>query len=73
MTNPKSRFDECEDFFVLVIESYILVSAMTKFRIKSLEESPPNDIVPENVWLCSKEERKQMISDLSEEIVNSFV
>ena len=73
VTNPKSRFDACEDFFVLVTESYILVSAMTKFQMKSLEESPNIDIVPENVWLCSKEERKQMINDLSEELVDSYV
>lgn len=73
MTNPKQRFDECEDFFILVVESYVLASSMLKFGMKSLEDTPSTDVVPEDVWLQSKDDRKKIINELSAELVDSFV
>ena len=73
VSKPKANFDECEDFFVLVVECYVLVAALMKFGMKSLEETPSNDVVPANLWLCDKDERKKIISGLSETVVDSFI
>ena len=41
--------------------------------MKSLEDTPPIHIVPEDVWLHSKDDRKKIINELSEGVVDSFV
>ena len=62
VTNPKARFDKCEDFFVLVVESYVLASVMRNLKMTSLCDSPTS--VPCDVWLKTKEERKSIIMDI---------
>ena len=56
MSTPKVLFDECEDFFILVVECYVLTAAMTKIEMKSLHDTPSEDIVAANVWTLEKEE-----------------
>ncbi len=63
VSKPKARFDDCEDFFILVVESYVLACVMHKFEIG----------LTENVWLKNAAERKHIITNMCDTIVKEFV
>ena len=73
VTKPKNNFDDCEDFFISVIHSYILVATMLKFKMTSLDETPSDSIVTADAWLYEKSVRKKIIHDLCESVVDSFI
>ena len=69
--NQNLNFDEYEDFILLVIECYVLVAAILKFGMKSLEDTPTEDIVTHDiitvkhdVWMLENDERKQLFRQL---------
>lgn len=73
VTTPKSRFDECEDFFILVVEAYTLVCGMELFQMTSLQDNATFPGVNDEVWLKSDDERRTMLLGMSSAIVKEFV
>lgn len=60
MNKPIDNFNACDDFFMTVLTSHIIVAAMKYLHIESLSQIPPDDIVPDaqELWIQSKQERK---------------
>ena len=74
-SKPIKDFNACDDFFMTVLTSHIIVAAMKYLHIKSQSDVPPDDIVPhaQDQWMLSKEERKVLIDNISSNIVETFV
>lgn len=75
MNKPIDNFNACDDFFMTVLTSHIIVAAMKYLHIESLSQIPPDDIVPDaqELWMQSKQERKDRIDSISVKIVEMFV
>lgn len=73
VTNPKSRFDECEDFLILVVEAYILACALELFQMDSVDDKPTFVGVEDDVWLKSAKVRRTILMEMSRAVVDKFV
>lgn len=63
----------CDDFFKIVLSSYIVTAAMDLLNMTSLEDEPANDnLLPANGWLEDKERRKDQLYAFSSKIVQKF-
>ena len=73
--DPVHRFNECDDFFRLVVTCHVLVSAMKLLSMKALDDIPslPDDICATDLWMETKEKRKEILQSLCMKIVNDFV
>jgi hypothetical protein len=58
-----------------VLTSHIILAAMEYLGIKSLSQIPLDDKVPkaDELWMQSKEQRKNVIDQISLKIVERFV
>ena len=72
---PIDNFNACDDFFMTVVISHILVVAIKYLKLKSLLEIPSDDVIPdaENLWMQPKEVRKDVIESTSQKIVEKYV
>lgn len=75
MKKPIDDYNACDDFFMTVLTSHILMAAMKFLHIESLDQIPPEDVISdaESVWMQSKQERKDLIESISCQIVEEFV
>lgn len=73
--NPVHRFNECDDFFKLLVTCHILVAAMQLLQMKSLEDTPCLSTVTEPAvfWMEDAVKRKSVLQSISEDIVEKFV
>ena len=47
MKDPSKNVAACEDFFMLVLEFHVLVACMTIFKMASVEDTPSQELIPE--------------------------
>ena len=68
--DPKNDVNACEDFIDTVTSGLIVVATLAALKMKSTDDTPSDDIVPEakDIWTQSENER-----NLVEEIVLSGV
>ncbi len=64
VTDPTTNFNACDDFFITVISAHVIVA---------LNELSDKDFDPELDWMKSKEERRDLVLQLSKQIVDKFV
>ena len=59
----------------MVVTSSVLAAAMEMLHIKSLQETPPDSVIPNgsSLWTKEKECRKALLDRVSEKIVNEFI
>lgn len=71
---PIDKFDECDDFFCLVVESLVLSACMEKFEMNGLDGVPCEQYAPGGIdtWMLSEEERKKVLETLTLELIDSF-
>ncbi len=64
---PIDSFDACEDFFVLIVESHIVVAAMRMLEMNSTSDIPSAKYAPdgEDTWMLIEEERQNSGQDYS--------
>eukprot|EP00731_Ephydatia_muelleri_P008752 Em0004g1090a len=69
----KKQYDACHDFFVLVVEAYILVAAMTELKMDNLDGIPDKTFSPQgnDTWMMPDEDRKQLLHSICNKLVNS--
>ncbi len=67
----RSKYD---DFFKLIVKCHILVAALLHLNMKSLSDVPDIDSVsnPENLWMIQADERKTILQEICEGVVNKF-
>lgn len=72
VTSPKARFDEREDFFIVVIESYILLAAMCELNMSSVDDKPSYDDISDNLWIETDDKRRAVLSKITFNILEKF-
>ena len=72
---PIDNFNACDEFFMTVVISYILVVSIKYLKLKSLSEIPSDDVIPdaENLWMQPKEVRKDVNESTSQKIVEKCI
>ena len=68
------NYNECDDFFKLIVTCHILTAALKKLKMLSLSDIPTLSGVKEpcNLWMEPCEERKATLQLLCEGIVDEF-
>ena len=72
-TKPKKDFNAHEDFFTLVVVGFVLGAAMEILGMENLEDDPCQQILPPDVWLHDKCERRDILTSVAGVIVNEYV
>ncbi len=70
---PKDRVNACEEFFLLIVEGYILAAAMQVFGMKTLEDKPSSDIFPNEAADKSPRQRKRLFLRGVKKITDKYV
>lgn len=75
VNKPTNDYNACDDFFVLVVTCHIIAAALTFLKMKSLNDVPSEDILPNahSLWMQSAEERKAVLDRICKQLVDSFV
>ena len=70
-----NKFDSCDDFLKLIIESHVLVAAMKMFQMDTLEDVPVSTLIPEgeDTWMLQNDMREGLLSTITTQLVNSYV
>lgn len=73
--DPTKKYNECDDFFKLVVRCHILVAAFKHLSMESLSDVPVIDGVnsPQDLWMTQAEERRTILQKICEGIVTRFV
>lgn len=72
---PKNRVNACEEFFLLVVEGYILTTAMKAFGMSSLEDKPSDSLFPSEVSniMFPYQRREFLLKKVQDLIIDKFV
>ena len=46
VTKPSNDFNSCDDFFVLVVSCHIIAATLAMLKMKSVNDTPSEDILP---------------------------
>lgn len=73
--HPKKNFDACDDFFIQVCNSLLLVASMDFLQMESLNDTPSASVLPnaEGMWAESKERRTDILEKLCGNIIDRVV
>lgn len=73
--DPVHRFNECDDFFKLIVTCHVLAAAMKELGMTSLDDVPTISSFEEshNLWMETSEQRKAVLQSICEGIVDNFV
>lgn len=66
-------FNACEDFFVTVVQCHIVTAAMDYLQMENVKDSPVHTLLNLDLWLESKEKRKDVLDSVSKEIAINYV
>ena len=74
MNDPKSNIAACEEFFLLVVEAYILLAAMEVFEMSTLDSTPANTkLFPEESSQLDSNQCRSVLLLAVREIIEKFV
>ena len=71
--NVKRDFNACEDFTEMFTSSQTSAVALMLFGMKSLDDTPDTSILPESMWMGSKEKRKEFLIKQCQKLYDTFV
>ena len=72
---PVKAFNQCDDFFELIVVCHMLAAAIKYLKMTSLLDVPQIDGVqqPQNLWMEPDQQRKEMPQSICEKIVSEFI
>lgn len=70
--NPKGNVNAANDFITMVTTCHILSAAMEILNMSELTSIPDSELVDENTWMSSLEERKEIFSSLCHKVVDTY-
>ena len=77
MKDPTKDFNACEDFLLLVISALMIAATMHVMEMKTTSDLPkPNTPIgpdPHLVWTLDEKSRKNILTDICDEVINKFV
>jgi L1 cell adhesion molecule like protein len=69
----ENDFNSCDDFFNLVVRCHIIASTMEYLNMKSISDTPSHPKLKEDLWVESKDTRKDILQSIVNEIVRKYV
>ena len=66
-------FNACDDFFNTVIQCHVVTAAMHHFQMKNPDDMPVHPLLHSDLWLESKEKRKDALDNVTKEIALSCI
>ena len=68
------NYYSCDDFFKLIVTCYVPAAALKQLNMQSLSDIPTINGVnePQNLWMNLLEERKAVLQEICEGIVDEF-
>ena len=73
MKHPKNDVKTCEDFFITIVEAHVLAAAMELLGMNSLASVPSSDLIAEDYWVESAEQRHTSLMTVCEALVSKFI
>ena len=72
---PKHCFNSCDDFIEIITTGHVLCAAMNILGMTNLNDQPAEKVIPspEVVWTKTNDERKEILIDISKQIVKGFI
>ena len=73
--SPKNDVNACEDFIHIVTSGLIVASALTTLKLKSVDDTPGEDVLPkaEDLWAQSDGERRDCLNQLCRLVYDRFI
>ncbi len=71
VSQPKRDLNACEDFFGLVLDSYVTSAVMEVLGITSLDEWPAD--ISENLWLEDETKRRGVMQSILSKLIDGFL
>lgn len=73
-TDPTKKYNECDDFFKLVIRCHVLVAAFKYLNMESLSDIPTISGVnnPQELWMALAPQRNTVLREIGEGIFDKF-
>ena len=75
VADPSKDFNACDDFFQLIVRSHIVVAALEKLQMSSIDTTPSEDVLntPQELWMLPLSQRKQVLNTVCLDIIDSVV
>ncbi len=72
--DPVHKFNECDDFFKLVVTCHILVAALQFLKMKALDDIPSLTAIeqPQDFWMETTEKRKAVLQSICRDFVDEY-
>ena len=67
------KVDACKQFFHLELQAPVVAAALPLLELKSVEEEPRKDLLPENLSQSSEKKKHLFMKCLSEKTVDKFL
>ena len=73
--DPKNDVNACKDFIDTVTSGLIVAATLAALKMKSTDDTPSDDIVPEakDLWTQSENERRTWLKKLCYQVYDKFV
>ena len=73
MKDPSKNVSAYEDFFMLVLESHVLVACMTVFKMASVEDTPSQELIPEETAAQDDAIRRDTMLKAVKSVLDEYV
>ena len=69
---PKDDFNACNESFQLVLQCHVISAAIKMLGVETQTSTPPDNLKPQHISLCSTDERKATLKLYCHAIVDGF-
>ena len=77
ITSLPYRYNECDDFFKLVVACHIVAAAMKELKMQDMSDVPTFSGISDedtiDLWMEDEEQRKTLLKCVSDEIVDKYI
>ena len=73
MKDPSKNVSACEDFFMLVLESLVMVACITVFKMASVEDTPSQEVIPEETAAQDDAIRRDTMLEAVKSVLDEYV
>ena len=75
ITSPEKNFNACDDFFKLLVPSYVLAASMEIFEMESLKSLPVLEGITDvdTIWAMTDKEREDILNSICDTFLDKFL
>ena len=72
VNQPKANFNACDEFFQLVVTCHVIAAGMKVLGMETINSTPSQDILPQDTWMLSEDERRHILKSICHKVVTNF-